>query len=205
MLVSYKHEFILFSNESTGSRSVYETFTKNYRTFEFTQKHVHTPLPPGSKDFLPLITVRDPFNRLVSAYHRILQDPPGHAYYGRCVQWDSFEEFLIKYSEWFTSPASDPLGNTLYQCRWIGNHFMTIPWPQDFVYNEVIAQCTQKPVFLHQESLQEDLNKLEFYQGEELPVIGKSDYDLQEFRTEKYISIVRDILESECHLFKYKV
>jgi len=203
MLISHENQFVLFCNESTGSRAVYDTFASLYGATEFSQKHFNRPIPEGTENYLPIITCREPFDRMISAYHRIIEQPVGHAYYGRGIQWDTFEEFLSRYCEWFKASSQNDKDETLIFCKWIAGEFMTIPWPQDFVFDEVVSQCSLTPVFLHQESLQEDVNRLPFYRGEQLPIIGKSDYNRDDFKTPSNIAIVASCLSREYSIFGY--
>lgn len=203
MLISHDHKFILFSNESTGSRAAYDTLSNLYGGVEYLQKHIHSPVPEEAKDYLPIITCREPFDRLTSAYHRIIQEKAGHGYYGRGVQWNTFQEFLNRYTEWFSAPRTNEAGESFYQCKWVGGQWMVIPWPQSFVYREVVSQCSRQPVLIRQESLQADIERLPFYRDEELPTIGKSEYRKEDFRTDENFAIVSDCLNEEYELLGY--
>lgn len=209
MLISEQYGFIFFSNESTGSRSVYEVLVNQFGAREVTHKH-GVLIPPESlerplAEYLVLATCRDPFRRLISAFNRLSADLNFTNGYGKGSSWVDFTSFLYYVRDWDSLPAVHPEFDWCVPgSRWNGIEWCRVPQKQSDVINVITAQTGSIDALLKQESLQADFDQLPFVTSSiELPQIGVSEQPSDEHYTRVNFDIARRYLADEYELLGY--
>jgi hypothetical protein len=216
MYISDNHAAIFLFNENTASR----TITSVLESHDFTvrcSKHTYeraTLLQQYGSDYLDArsaykvyITVRNPFDRLVSIWARLSLPEWQQDTFGCGTKWTTFPEFLSYIQMWQGCQTTEQV-----QPGWISNPeiirvcpddncLLNAPMGQAVVYKEW-AGFDRIPI--HQETLLTDLQALSFLSDvTELPAIGASGVSADDYRTPENVALVQALYPEDYSLLGY--
>lgn len=196
MYISDKYKFVLISNVNTASRSICDFLSKNYEFEEKTPKHSYRlagvrkrfdeEYTQQVKEYSVIMTSRDPFDRAISIWARIVKNKFSADGYG--TFWTTFPEFAKFIETYMFMPYCNfPGYECPYGARWSEEHqyWVALPLSQQEVYNWAVEDFGSVDYILDFAN-KKSIESLPFViPPVELPHIGASGVSASEYDTEE--------------------
>tara|TARA_Y100000296_G_scaffold79589_1_gene103779 strand:- start:1649 stop:2236 length:588 start_codon:yes stop_codon:yes gene_type:complete len=103
MIVSEKFEFVFVSTPKTGTHTMYEMLPRLFGAKQQEGPYHRLDIPEKFQDFFTFTTVRNPFERMVSIWHALIERDNYRPIFLPLVGTEDFEGFV----KWLTSLSDE--------------------------------------------------------------------------------------------------
>lgn len=205
MLVSDQHQAILFCNENTGSRATFDFLAANYNFIERNHKHNNSAfdlqlnfgqnyLANIRANYKKIVTVRDPFRRVIGIYQRLLNEQRAAYGYGIWNTFPEFVQFLIDMQHAPQQSPEFPNWQSAPGARWSSalQDYFFLPTRQADIVNIVKHDFGPIDYYIRYETLTESIEALPFVNPPVvLQTIGQLDYNWEDYDTPENRALVQ--------------
>lgn len=190
MVISRKHKFVFISTPKTGTHSLYHTLQEHFECERYGEDYHENTIPLGCGDYFKFTTIRNPYDRLVSAWNSLLFTDEYRDEYISLIGNDTFEALV----------------------KWAWSNKRNLPYMGVRGLMTVVPQSTylrgmKIDKYLKIENIDEELSNLHFVDSKIKvhKLLHRKHKQWSELKNKTILKFANDFLKEDFEMFDYQM